>query len=347
MLQKSNFKKVIFPILSIFILSFLAVYFLGGYNQVEAQWSGPSSAPPLGNVEPPLRIDTQFSGHVIGNYNSLILNGSESGLNCTTSDSIIWDGEKFICGIASSGSTLLDILNNGSDASSFVGGIVLGDLISSSITWLDVGGPLTTKWLHATSTEGESVINHNLIIKGNIFISKDIAFNNGKSLRIDQEGTTTSLFIGNYADGLGFEHSNGDKADLFVEGIVDAESLCIKGNCVNDFNKIGIGIFKQLSTSTFNGSVGGYSGANDKCPTGMHVCTIEEILNTINKGLMPSEINGPAWISGGPPGYLSSSNDCNGWTTSTNTYLGRVWVFSKNYGTQTVCNSSLNFACCQ
>lgn len=336
---KSNFKTIIFPILSLFILSFLFVYFWGGYELVKAQWTEPSAAPPLNNVEAPLRIDTQFKGQVIGKFDSLTLNGNgEGGLNCTTSDAIIWDGEKFVCGIANSASTLLDILNNNSDASDFIGGIKLGN---SSQTWLDLGGALTASWLHATSTEGISTIAHHLRVDGDIYLI------NNKSLRIDQSGTNTALYIGNYNDGKGFSQSEGDKVNLFIEGRVDAEVLCIKGDCLNNFNQVGIGIFKQLSVSSSNGNVGGYSGANNKCPAGMHVCTIEEILNTINKGLMPSGINDPAWISGGPPGYLANSNDCNGWTTSSNSYLGRVWKFSQIYGIQTSCSSNLKFACCQ
>lgn len=350
MLQRSDIKPVILPILAVFMLAFFAVYFLGGYDQAEAQskWVGPPQGfpPPQENTEAPLRTDTQFRGHVTGTYDKLTLNGDASGLNCTSSDSIIWDGNEFICGVSASNSGLLNILNNNSDASEFIGGVYLGELTSTSSTWLDLGGSLTAKWLHATSTFGQSVIAHDLAVRGSILTSQDISFANGKSLRIDRSGTTTALYIGNYADGLGFDRSSGDKADLFVEGIVDASSLCVNGDCVNNFNNLGGAVFKQLSATASNGNVGGYGGANSKCPSGMHVCTVEEILNTINRGLMPDSIAEPAWISAGPPGYVSRSNDCNGWVNGTN-YYGRVWNFPGKYGILTSCATSNKFACCQ
>ncbi|OQA35744.1 MAG: hypothetical protein BWY53_00695 [Parcubacteria group bacterium ADurb.Bin326] len=351
MLQRSYIKPVILPILAVFILAFFAVYFLGGYDQAEAaQWTGPNPdfPPPQNNVEAPLRTDTVFKGHVYGKYGSLILNGSSTtgGLNCTTSDSIIWDGDTFVCGVAASNSGLLDVLNNNSDASGFVGGVSIGDLTSEDDSWLDLGGPLTVKWLHATSTEGESVIAHDLAIRGNVLTSNDISFANGKSLRIDRSGTTTALFVGNYADDK-FDRSSGDKADLFVEGIVDAGSLCVNGDCVNNFNNLGGAVFKQLSASSSTGSAGGYSGANNKCPTGMHVCTMEEILNTINKKLMPPGVTGFAWVSAGAPGHISTGNDCSGWTNGTADYMGRAWSFTNSFGTMAPCMSSAKFACCQ
>lgn len=350
MLQRSDIKPVVLPILAVFILAFFAVYFLGGYDQVRAEdWVGPSSDPPRNNVAAPLRTTTKFSGHVTGTYDKLFLDGGETGLNCTSSDSIIWDAEEeeFICATATSNSNLLDVLNNGADASDFIGGINLGELTSASSTWLDLGGPLTAKWLHVTSTEGESVIAHDLAVWGNILVGNDLSFSNGKSLRIDQLGTTTSLFVGNYADGLGFSHVSGTKANLFVEGLVDAASMCINGSCINNFNNLGGAVFKQLSATASNGNVGGYSGANNKCPAGMHVCTMEEVLNTINKGLMPPGITGYAWVSAGAPGHISTGNDCSGWTNGTEDYMGRAWSFTNNFGIMAPCQSSAKFACCQ
>lgn len=359
MFQRSYIKSIILPILIVFILAFFVVYFWGGYNSVSAQWSEPSAPPPINNVSAPLRIDTVFSGQVTGIYNNLSLNGGERGFNCASNDSIIWDGTQFVCDSANSNSNLLDVLNNGSDASDFVGGIKLGNLISPTSTWMDLGGAFTAKWIHATSTIGQSVIAHNLRLGSNLLTQEDVYLVNKKSLRIDQEGASTFLYIGNYADGKGFSHTDGDKANLFVEGLVEADllradSLCVKDgstyNCINSFNGVGGAVFKQLSSTTSNGNVGGYVGANKKCPSGMHVCTVEEILNTINKGLTFPNIKEYAWISGGAPGHFSTGNDCSGWTDGSSEYLGRVWDFGQskqNVGVMTPCKSSIKFACCQ
>ena len=94
MLQRSYIKPVILPILAVFILAFFAVYFLGGYDQAEAQWLEPSSAPPIGNVAPPLRQDTQFSGQVQGKWDEMKIQID----NCTGTDNFLtWEDSSLVC----------------------------------------------------------------------------------------------------------------------------------------------------------------------------------------------------------------------------------------------------------
>ena len=108
-------------------------------------------------------------------------------------------------------------------------------------------------------------------------------------------------------------------------------------------------VYGSVSAAS-NGEAGGYIGANGQCPATEHICTSEEILHTINCGRMPSPLpSGPLWISGGPPGHTSLSNDCNGWTSSASGGVyGRTWEFNAQggVGSQTTCSSSLPFACC-
>lgn len=105
-------------------------------------------------------------------------------------------------------------------------------------------------------------------------------------------------------------------------------------------------IYKQGSSSTSNGSAGGYTGANAQCPSGMHVCAVEEILNSINCGTaLPA--GGSYWVNGGPPGYTAPANDCIGWTSNASGNLGRFWDFGQQAGQLTICSSALPFACCQ
>ena len=108
-------------------------------------------------------------------------------------------------------------------------------------------------------------------------------------------------------------------------------------------------VYRSTGTAS-NGSVGGYVGANAQCATGQHVCTAEEVLHTINCGRIPSPLpDGPLWVSAGPPGHTSLSNDCNGWTSDAGGGVyGRTWEFNVQggIGAQTTCSSSLPFACC-
>ena len=99
------------------------------------------------------------------------------------------------------------------------------------------------------------------------------------------------------------------------------------------------------------GNLGGYIGAKATCAgkfTGSHLCTAEEILHTINCGVITPG-SGSGWISAGPPGHTSLANDCQGWTDSTSTALGRKWSFNAagGYGLQLPCDSpNISLICC-
>lgn len=106
----------------------------------------------------------------------------------------------------------------------------------------------------------------------------------------------------------------------------------------------------------YDGSRGGYDDANALCAaafSGSHVCTTQEILETIdcNRSSLPT--TGMAWILNGPPGYTARANDCRGWTSNTGSgseiAYGAIWAFDANGGVGwvTTCNMSLKFACCK
>jgi len=115
------------------------------------------------------------------------------------------------------------------------------------------------------------------------------------------------------------------------------------------------------STPGRDGNMGGYDGANALCKTEMgddsaHVCTGQEILNSINcgAGLNPAPGIGYAWISKGPPGYTAPLNDCQGWKSAHPenagdpiTDLGDLWDFGNNRGVGVTCNLVRPFACCR
>ncbi len=113
--------------------------------------------------------------------------------------------------------------------------------------------------------------------------------------------------------------------------------------------------FFGATTGSATGSNGGYAAANALCNTahpGSHVCTTNEMLNTIIiGGTMPSA-NTILWIFSGPPGYTAASNDCDGRTSASVSAYGAVWdMYTSSYpngrGMITKCNNSNKFACCK
>jgi hypothetical protein len=121
--------------------------------------------------------------------------------------------------------------------------------------------------------------------------------------------------------------------------------------------------FVGLTVASFApGDVSGYYGAQNKCQLdypndpGVHVCTSQEMLESIKCSISTDPIRGiadgsAAWINGGPPGFTANSNDCMGWTSTAPNAYGRYWIFnlaSGGRGTTTSCNSpGIPFACCR
>jgi hypothetical protein len=115
----------------------------------------------------------------------------------------------------------------------------------------------------------------------------------------------------------------------------------------------GSATFVGLTTSTYNGNQGGYESVNTLCSTeyaDSHVCSTQEIYNTINLGLMSSFPAGPVsfWLNSGPPGYTANVNDCAGWKSSTADDYGAVWVISGTIFSSGIdkCLETRSFACC-
>ena len=119
----------------------------------------------------------------------------------------------------------------------------------------------------------------------------------------------------------------------------------------------------KITTTSYNGSQGGYNGMNAICRGAeaderQHVCTPDEIMRSyyclgsdtyITLALWNTLFSGQsAWIASGPPGFTTPAvNDCNGWTTTTG-YAG-FWSFDANggIGYATACVGSWPVACCK
>ena len=100
-----------------------------------------------------------------------------------------------------------------------------------------------------------------------------------------------------------------------------------------------------------NGSLNGYSAANAICDleySGSHFCLKSEVLRTISNGNY--SFNGTAWFQNGPPGYTANADDCSGWTTNSNSYLGPFWNWDANSqagrGALTNCAQTKQLMCC-
>ena len=120
-----------------------------------------------------------------------------------------------------------------------------------------------------------------------------------------------------------------------------------------------VSYFSTVTSNTYNGNnngTAGYAQAHALCNaqlSGSHVCSVEEILNTIrdNKD-MPSV---DAWIFSGPPGYTAAANDCEARSTdSGSSKYGTYWQapnpgagYPKGRGLLAFCNNSIRLACCR
>ena len=122
-------------------------------------------------------------------------------------------------------------------------------------------------------------------------------------------------------------------------------------------------VFVDTTASTYDGLRGGYAGVRNICTgtgsagqalAGSHVCSAEEILESIKCGSPSAPISpiytasGFAWVNNGPPAYLAQANDCQGWINNTDAY-GAMWEFGDNggKGVLTGCNTLRAFACCK
>lgn len=193
------------PILAMFLLAFSAVYFLGGYDQAEAQWVGPSGAPPTGNISPPLRQDTQFSGQVTGKWNEMKISIDD----CSSTDNFLtWDNSSLVCSGVSQviesinnyyqsnteinnplAGNLAQVLANGPDASSFSGNVKIGAATTTSNLYV-AGGEIKSKWLHATEI-GNNSFAGNILLGGNLGIGT--AKDPGLPLQIEEVDATVNL----------------------------------------------------------------------------------------------------------------------------------------------------------
>lgn len=127
------------------------------------------------------------------------------------------------------------------------------------------------------------------------------------------------------------------------------------GDILNDGLFVNFTLTKTTGNIT-NGTLSGYSAANAICGfevlAGSHVCTMDEILNSINKNITNQNFTATFRVSEGAPGFTAEANDCDGWTSPTSSALGSIWVGSQSHantygsGSLVSCSTERAIGCC-
>ena len=87
------------------------------------------------------------------------------------------------------------------------------------------------------------------------------------------------------------------------------------------------------------------------------MCQVDEIIATVEQDMTAFSGEENGWASMGAPGYTADANDCAGWTSADESYLGSWWEFSSDGGVTvapgggkgflTNCAVSQPIACCR
>jgi hypothetical protein len=312
-----------------------------------ATFTPPSASPPGGNI--PVTI----------------WNRAATGAK-QTSAAIEIDGAVTADGGIVTGTEALD-LGNGAGGQNVIFGVA------------DFAGMHAADYLLRLQTENAGVYtdrfrvdkNGAVITPSNITASGSLTANgtasigfSGLNLNVANTGQNVIYGVSRYE----FTHPTGDyllKLQTYTGGVfTDRATINRDGDLAVTGAVNGSGCFGRqmvgVTVSTYPGNTGSYYAAYNRCNTdfpGSHVCTVEEILESIqcSAGNPSAPIRNNegqvAWINGGPPGFTANANDCIGWTSNASNAYGRVWVFNNTTGgngTQTSCNTpGLKFACCR
>jgi hypothetical protein len=150
--------------------------------------------------------------------------------------------------------------------------------------------------------------------------------------------------------------TNFDNYILASTTINTSNNLSEYNNDAGFVTSSGVTTFLATTTITYDGNIGGYVTANATCAAAYadsHICTDGEIMSYIANG---GDITGwgadnsTGWYAEGAPGYLSNSNDCNGFNSNSNTYLGAFWIFNSTNGGRGAlvnCSNFKSLMCCR
>jgi hypothetical protein len=157
-------------------------------------------------------------------------------------------------------------------------------------------------------------------------------------------------------------------AKINVSGKTYSTNYCIGNDCISSWEDLNSYIYVNITNNTLGNIVGvtttsydgdldfgaeiGYVAGNSICNSefsGSHFCYEVEILNSIKNNNY--SWSGTAWYARGAPGYTANADDCAGWTTNSNVYLGPFWNWDGNayagYGRLTNCAQTKTLLCCR
>lgn len=147
--------------------------------------------------------------------------------------------------------------------------------------------------------------------------------------------------------------------DLTVSGAVTGTRLCIGADCRTEWpggEACSGSVFVGRTDTQVDGQRGGYAGVNAECNAkyaGSHLCTVDEVLESVNCGAftrLGTAVGTKFWVSGGPPGFTASANDCHGWASAGADELGRFWEYTATGGAGWLssCNiTAYRLGCCR
>lgn len=187
----------------------------------------------------------------------------------------------------------------------------------------------------------------------------------GQILKYGATGWACAVDAGSAYTGVSPISVTGTTVSLNTTGCTTGQILKYNGStwaCAADAGGTGgssasPSVFVGVTSSSYNGSRGGYAAANNLCSggsgvlSGSHICSPEEIIRSYSvTPAISFPSSGDFWINNGPPAYIENiSNDCNGWQKDTTTIFGSLWAFGTglNYSAIKPCSQSLPFACCR
>ncbi len=128
------------------------------------------------------------------------------------------------------------------------------------------------------------------------------------------------------------------------------------GTDINSNNGFIVGVTSNQITPDLNfGGFAGYKAANFLCDSNFgdsHLCTVDEVIDTIRTQDFSALIGETGWVAEGAPGFTTEANDCAGYTSKTGTSLGAFWNFigaedSGGKASLTACSGERKLVCCR
>lgn len=210
----------------------------------------------------------------------------------------------------------------------------------------------TVQIMRIDDTNPEVDITGNIQSSESITATYDVTVGRDLNVAVDSNLFTVSagFFFGD-GSGLTGILSGGGTDTLDVNA---AERAYLFGLDLNGVD----GYFVGLSNDSYTGDIRaanasrGYPAANYICDdnySGSHICTTDEIINSIVSQDI-SSWTGTGWMAEGAPGFTANANDCVGLTDSTGSYLGAFWDFNNTTGGEgwlTACNGTKQLTCCR